>query len=113
MECKHFLAKTSSKLLNKTTINYRLVRNMLMELGKETCVSKMKRVLEILVEAHRLKTDECDEEMYQSGHFLDECAGNLDFEDFDPSEPISRVDTLLYEHLAGDQQLAKESVERG
>ena len=29
MECKEFLAKTSSKLLNKTTINYRLVRNML------------------------------------------------------------------------------------
>ena len=31
------------------------------------CVSKMKRVLEILVEAHSLKTKECDEEMYQTG----------------------------------------------
>ena len=47
----------------------------------------MKRVLEILLEAHRLKTDECDE-MYQSGHFVNGCAGNPDFEDFDPSEPI-------------------------
>ena len=47
-----------------------------MALGKETCVSKMKRVLEILVGAHRLKTnDECDEEIYQSGQFLDEYAG--------------------------------------
>ena len=36
---------------------------MLIALGKETCVSKMKRVLEILVEAHRLKTSECDEEI--------------------------------------------------
>ena len=73
----------------------------------------MKRVLEILLGAHRLKTDECDEEMYQSGHFVNECAGNPDFEDFDPSEPISRVDTLLYEHMAGDKQLAKVSVECG
>lgn len=45
--------------------------------------------------------------MHQSGQFLDECAGNPDFEDFDPSEPSSRVDTLLYEHMAGDKQLAK------
>ena len=33
------------------------------------------------------------------------------FKDFDPSEPISRVDTLLYEHMAGDKQQAKVSVE--
>ena len=76
MECKDFLAKTASKLNDKTPLKYQLVRNMLMALGKETCVSKMKRVLEILVGAHRLKTNECDEEIYQSGQFLDECAGN-------------------------------------
>ena len=35
------------------------------------------------------------------------------FEDFDPSEPISRVDMLLYEHMAGDKQQAKLSVECG
>lgn len=67
----------------------------------------MKRVLEILVEAHRLKADECDEVIYQFGQFLDECAGNPDFEDFDPSESSLRVDTLLYEHMAGNKQLAK------
>ena len=77
------------------------------------CVSKMKRVPEILVEAHSLKTNECDEEIYQIGQFLNECSGNPDFEDFDPSEPISRVDKLLYEHMADDKQLAKVSVERG
>ena len=75
MECKDFLAKAASKLLDKPPINYRLVRNMPMALEKEMCVSKMKRVLEILVEGHRLKTNECDEEIYQSGQFLDECAG--------------------------------------
>ena len=58
-----------------------------------------------------MKTSECDEEIYQSGQFVDECAGNRPtFEDFDPSEPISRVDMLLYEHMhacmAGDKQLA-------
>ena len=113
MECKDFLAKTASKLLDKTTKNYRLIINMscldprLMASEREGCVNKMKRVLEILVEAHRLKADECDEVVYQFGQFLDEFAGNSDFEDFDPSEPSSRVDTLLYEHMAGDKQLTK------
>ena len=84
MECKGFLAKTASKLLDKTPINYRLVRNMfcldprLMASEKERCVNKMKRVLEILVEAHRLKDDESDEVINQFGQFLDECAGNPD-----------------------------------
>ena len=111
MKCKDFLAKTASKLLDKTPINYGLVRNLscldprLMASEKERCVSKMERDLEILVEAHRLKDDECDKVIYQFGRFLDECAGNPDFEDFDPSEPSSRVDTLLYEHMAGDKQL--------
>ena len=59
------------------------------------------------MEAHRLKDDECDKVIYQFGRFLDECADNLDFEDFDPSEPSSRVDTLLYEHIAGDKQLLR------
>ena len=67
----------------------------------------MKRILEILVEAHRLKSAECDEVMYQFGQFLDYSAGESDFEDFDPSEPTSRVDKLLYEHMAGNKQLAK------
>ena len=71
---------------------------------KERCVNEMKRVLEILVEAHGLKDDEV---INQFGQFLDECAGNPDFEDFDPSEPSSRVDTLLYEHIAGDKQLLR------
>ena len=61
------------------------------------CVTKMKRIIEILVEAHRLKSAECDEVMYQFGQFLDYCAGESDFEDFDPSEPTSRVDKLVYE----------------
>ena len=74
---------------------------------KEECVNKMKRVREILVEAHRLKADECDEVIYQFGQFLDECASNPDFEYFDPNEPSSRIDTLLYKHMAGDKQLVK------
>ena len=45
---------------------------------------------------------ECDEVTYQFGQFLDYCAGESDFEDFDPSEPTSRVDKLLYEHMAGN-----------
>lgn len=45
--------------------------------------------------------------MYQFGQFLDHFADNPDFENFDPSEPSSRIDTLLYEHTAGVKQLAK------
>lgn len=111
--CKDFLAKTVAKLLDKTPINYRLVRSMscldprLMASEKESCEKKMKRILEILVEARRLKSAECDEVMYQFSQFLDYCSDNPDFEKFDPNEPTSRVDTLLYEHMAGDKQLAK------
>ena len=113
VECKDFLARTVAKLLDKTPLNHRLVRSMpcldprLMSLEKEACVYKMKRILEILVEAHRLKSAECDELMYQFSQFLDDCADNPDFENFDPSPPTSRVDTLLYEHMADDKQLAK------
>ena len=46
---------------------------------KEVCVTKMKRILEILVEAHRLKSAECDEVTYQFGQFLDYCAGEIRF----------------------------------
>ena len=111
--CKDFLAKTVAKLFDKTPINYRLVRSMscldprLMASEKESCEKKMKRILEILVEARRLKSAECDEVMYQFSQFLDYCSDNPDFEKFDPNEPTSRVDTLLYEHMAGDKQLAK------
>lgn len=72
----------------------------------EASVNKMKIILEILVEAHRLKSTDCDEVTYQFGQFLDEyTADNPDFEHFDSS--VSRIDTLLYEHMADDQQLAK------
>ena len=36
MECTHCRAETASKLLDKTPINYGLVRNMLMAREKET-----------------------------------------------------------------------------
>ena len=92
VECKDFLAGTVAKLLDKTPINYRLVRSIscldprLMASEKEAYVTKMKQILEILVEAHILK---CDEVMYQFGQFLDYCADESDFDDFDPSEPTS------------------------
>ena len=114
VECKGFLARTVAKLLDKTPINCRLVRSMmscldprLMALQKEACVTKMKRILEIFVEACSLKSADCDEVMYQFGQFLGHCAGESDFKDFDPSEPTSRVDKLFYEHMAGNKQLAK------
>lgn len=71
---------------------------------KEACVTKMKRILEVLVEAHRLKSAECDNVIYQSGQFLDYCSVESDFEHFDPSKPTSRVYKLFYEHMAGNKQ---------
>lgn len=71
---------------------------------KEACVTKMKRILEVLVEAHRLKSAECDKVIYQSGQFLDYCSVESDFEHFDPSKPTSRVYKLFYEHMAGNKQ---------
>lgn len=71
---------------------------------KEACVTKMKRILEVLVEAYRLKNAECDNVIYQSGQFLDYCSVESDFEHFDPSKPTSRVYKLFYEHMAGNKQ---------
>lgn len=70
----------------------------------EACVTKMKRILEVLVEAHRLKSAECDKVIYQSGQFLDYCSVESDFEHFDPSKSTSRVYKLFYEHMAGNKQ---------
>ena len=78
-----------------------------MTVEREAYVNKIKRILEIIEETKRLKSGQYDEVMYQFGQFLDYCAVNSDFDNFDPSEPPFRVDTLLYEHMAGDKQLAK------
>jgi len=59
-----------------------------MSLKKEACVNKMKRILEIVVEAHRLKSAECDEVMYQFSQFLDDCADNPDFEILTQANPL-------------------------
>ena len=63
----------------------------LMASEKEVCVTKMKKIREILVEARRLKSGKCDEVMDQFGQILDYCAGESDFEDFDPSDPLQEL----------------------
>ena len=74
----------------------------------------MKRVLEILGGAHRLKTNECDEEIYQSGQFLDEYAGISYLWRFWPKwTHFKSWHTVVNEHMAGDKQQAKVSVECG
>ena len=67
MECKDFLAKTASKPAWQNTNKLSTSNKYTNGICEEMCFSKMKRVLEILVEAHSLKTNECDEEIYQSG----------------------------------------------
>ena len=67
-----------------------------MAVDTEACVNKMNRILDILVEVKRFKSGQCDEVMYQFGQFLDYCAINPDFHNFDPSEPTFRVDTHVH-----------------
>ena len=71
----------------------------------------MKRVLEIFVEGHRLKTNECDEEIYQSGQFLDECAGIiLPLKILTQVNPFQELTCCCLNpcmhDMAGDKQLA-------
>ena len=67
-----------------------------MAVDTEACVKKMNRILDILVEVKRFKSGQSDEVMYQFGQFLDYCAVNPDFHNFDPSEPTLRVDTHVH-----------------
>jgi len=103
---KAFIIAILSKLLDKCPLKYFLVRNMscldprLMAKNQDDCKAKMKRILHDLVQAKRIREDDCDDIQRQYGHFLDEVVPGeaSSFFDFKPTE--ERVDRLLYQTMA-------------
>lgn len=105
---KKFIITVVTKLLDKSPLQYSLVRNMScldprkMATKQGDCKAKMERILTILVQANHFPEDECDEVNKEFRIYLDEVvpADMSRFTDFKPSE--SRVDTLLYNTMAGN-----------
>ena len=103
---KAFIVTILSRLLNKSPLQYSLVRNMMcldprrMASKQEDCTEKMKRVLNTLVQANRLPEDDCDVIRQQYRKYLEEvvAAERARFSDFKPT--ASRIDTLLYQTMA-------------
>ncbi len=103
MDCKKLLITLLEKLLKKAPVHHTLVRSMQcldprrMAENKELCVTQMKRMLHILVEAKHVNEAVCDDILREFREFCHLAALQVKFREFDPK--IARVDTLLYETM--------------
>lgn len=77
MECKTCLIQLLEKKLEKCPVCYSLVRHLSclnpvkMASNKEACSVKFRKVLRLLVNAERVKEEECDTLLQQFAMFLD------------------------------------------
>lgn len=108
MDCKKFLITLLDKLLKKAPVHHMLVRSMQcldprrMAGSKELCVTQMRRMLHILVEAKHVNEAVCDDILRE---FCDLAALQVKFREFDPK--TARVDTLLYETMGTKPSLSR------
>ena len=95
-------------MLKKCPVPYSLVQHLpclnpvKMASNKEACSVKFKNVLRLLVNAERVKEEECDTLLQQFAMFLDSIPvfGSERFANFQSAE--DRVDTLFYECMANE-----------
>ena len=77
MDCKKLLTTLLEKMLKKAPVYHTLVRSMqcldlrCMAESKELCVSQMKRMLHILVEAKHIDEAVCDDILSEFREFCD------------------------------------------
>jgi len=110
---KAFVVSILSHLLTKNPLKYSLVRNMsfldprLMVTKTEDCKSRFKRVLGVLVEAHRVDETDCDDILSQFRIYLEHLPTKdvSLFSSFKPSE--SRLDTLIYRTMVHNIEYSK------
>lgn len=111
MDCKKFLITLLDKLLKKAPVHHMLVRSMQcldprrMAGSKELCVTQMRRMLHILVEAKHVNEAVCDDILREFREFCDLAALQVKFREFDPK--TARVDTLLYETMGTKPSLSR------
>ena len=103
-------------MLEKCLVSYSLVRHLSclnpvkMASNKEACSVKFNKVLRLLVNAERIKEEECDTLLQQFAMFLDSIPvfGSERFANFQSAE--DRVDTLFFECLANESYKSLSSV---
>ena len=116
MESKTFLVQLLEKMLKKCPVPYSLVQHLpclnpvKMASNKEACSVKFKNVLRLLVNAERVKEEECDTLLQQFAMFLDSIPvfGSERYGNFQSVE--DRVDTLFYECISNESYKSLFSV---
>ncbi|XP_059169593.1 uncharacterized protein LOC131951256 [Physella acuta] len=102
-DCKTILIGFSSKFLLKSPLLYSLVRDLacldpLQMLENKACsLSRMKRILHILVNKRKLKSAECDQVLFQFSTFIDTCTLNGCLSKFNREH--DRLDSFFIEQL--------------
>lgn len=114
MDCRKCLMTLAGKLQEKSPLNYSLVRNMdcldprrMVSNKDSSCSNKLKSILKLLTETKRVDENDCDDILKQYRKFINETVPKrmADFTDFNPV--TGRVDTLLYETMAGEKVYEK------
>jgi hypothetical protein len=109
-ECLTFLANITGALVEKTPIKYRLVRNIscldpqVMCTTPDVAVTRFGRVLELLVDANRLKSCDVDAVKNRFSEFVRTARTRQEFVDFNQEDPTCRLDTVMYEALTKDSK---------
>lgn len=116
MQCKGFLIKLVSKLLEKSPLKYPLTLQIScldprqMATNKTVCITNMKKLLATLLDANQMRggASACDTVLLQFEEFLETTViGNMStFSNFDPHKPESRLDALMFESVALNQRMA-------
>ena len=106
MECKEVLIKATTLFLEKCPLKYSLVRNLACldprEIAKniEDSKAKFRRVVNKLDNAKRVKTNDCDDLLWQYNQFVSEvaCASKSKYVDYDPYSEAG-LDTFFCEKI--------------
>ena len=108
IDCRKFLMSTLKKILIKCPLIYSLVRNMSaldpreMANNHSGCAEKMKKVLNVLVNASKIKEQTCDDILQEYASFLDRIPviGSNFFLSFSPK--TQRIDEFFVNHMSAE-----------
>ena len=116
MESKTCFIQVLEKMLEKSPASYSLFQHLSclnpvkIASNKEACSAKFKKVLRLLVNAKRVKEEECDTILQQFAIFLDSIPvfGSERFANSQSAE--DRLDTLFFECMANESYKSLFSV---
>ncbi|KAK0133126.1 hypothetical protein N1851_031497 [Merluccius polli] len=115
MSCKECFLAVVDKLLQKSPLNYTLVKNLSFldptKMAEKTavrlCTGELRKALGYLVEQGRVKEQDCDNILFQYTSFVDDVVqkNHSVFADF--NQLSDRVDTFLHRYISKDRQYEK------